>query len=218
MSRDDNQRERLARIERRVRAALAVLGVALVALNAYLIARLVSDLQQARQAEPPGLTALEARPQAEEALEAIMRERGLEKSPPLKDATATWQLPGDEAAMRAGRGEWQFDYLASEVGEVWIFTVNQDGAWLSLRQTLSREPYQLVPIAWRLDSPEAIQVALVAGGQAFIEARPETRVTLRLTTEAAEGFVLWKATFEASDGSTRTFEVDAASGEVRSVR
>jgi hypothetical protein len=218
MARDENQRERLARIDRRVRVALAVLGVALVALNAYLIARLVRDLQQVHQTEPQGLTAQEARPQAEEALETIMRERGLEKSPPLEDATTTWQLPDDEAAMRAGQGEWQFDYLASEVGEVWIFTVNRDGAWLALRQTLSREPYQLMPIAWRLDSPEAIQVALAAGGQAFIEARPETKVTLRLTTEAAEGFVLWKATFEASDGSTRTFEVDAASGEVRSVR
>jgi hypothetical protein len=120
--------------------------------------------------------------------------------------------------MRAGQGEWQFDYLSSEVGETWTFTANQDGAWLSLRRPLSREPYQLVPVAWRLDSPEAIQVALAAGGQAFIDARPETSVTLRLTTEAAEGFVLWKATFEASDGSTRTFEIDAASGEVRSVR
>jgi hypothetical protein len=217
MARGDNRHERLSRVERRVRAALIVLGVALVALNAYLIARLAIDLQQASQAEPQGFTALEARPRVEEAVEAIMRERGLEKPPPLEDAIVTWQLPDDAAAMQAGRGEWQFDYLSSEAGEAWTFTAGPDGAWLSLRRPLSREPYQLVPIAWRLDSPEAIQVALAAGGQAFIDARPETSVTLRLTTEAAEGFVLWKATFEASDGSTRTFEIDAASGEVRSV-
>jgi hypothetical protein len=217
MSRDENQHERLSRVERRVWTALIVLGVALVALNAYLIARLVINVQQARQAEPQGLTAQEARPQVEEALEAIVRERRLEEPPPLEDVTAIWQLPGDGAAMRAGRGEWLFDYLANDGHEIWTFTVNQEGVQFSLRGPVSREPYQLVPVAWRLDSPDAINVALAAGGQAFIDSHPETEVTLRLTTSAIEGFVLWKVTFRAPDNSALTAEIDAASGEVRSV-
>ncbi|MCA9969524.1 MAG: hypothetical protein KC425_04870 [Anaerolineales bacterium] len=133
----------------------------------------------------------------------------------LLDATATWPTGATEADVRAGSATWGYTFYSPGTARVALITVLGDKA-----QLVSESEYQAPTTpasigAWVIDSEQAVDIFLNAGGAAFMRDNGVTTLIMQLTTSSADGRVIWLASlFGEENGRSFTMRIDATSGDV----
>lgn len=162
--------------------------------------------------EQPGQTAVLAYAAAQQAA------RGWQTDAVLLNATASWPQGAGELLIASGQAEWRFTFYSPQAGQAAFirFDDNQQAVVQSTSAyTPTSEP--VAATAWTIDSVEATQIFLDAGGRDFLNQEQITVFNMSLEAENTDNpnQLTWALSMLAP-GSNRalTLTIDATNGAV----
>jgi hypothetical protein len=133
----------------------------------------------------------------------------------LLKATATWPQGSDRATLLSGKSTWNFTYYSAAAQLTIVVSLVEEEATLGTTRPVDAAFSPVSASNVKLDSHEAIQALLNAGGAEFMDQHGVTTLTATLSTDTAENRVEWfLSLFSVGDGKSFTAFIDAASGEI----
>ncbi|MCA9946242.1 MAG: hypothetical protein H6656_09725 [Ardenticatenaceae bacterium] len=135
----------------------------------------------------------------------------------LLNAQATWPQGTTATDLRQGKTTWGFTFYAASVQKIAIVSVVEDTAVVVSEGPHNQEAPILSVTGWNLDSQEAIESFLNAGGNSFIESAGVSTLTMALFTDDQErnGRMEWQISlFSLQTNQALTVRLDATSGEL----
>lgn len=163
-------------------------------------------------AELQGVTALTGFAQARQAA------RSWQADAQLVTATATWPVSRDAALLSAGQENWRFSFYSPGADAANTVTVVNGNATVLGERPISTLIEARDASGWRVDSDEAIEKMLDAGGDSFLRNYGSANLTVALDTTAGDGIV-WNVALVINQARrSLTATIDATSGTVLDVQ
>ncbi len=150
------------------------------------------------------------------ALVAAEREAGnWQADAKLLTVSSSWAAR-EGRSYSSGISSWAFTYYSPAETAVAQITVNNNQASPAL---ISDTDVVLTPMeisgGWKVDSPEAVNLALESGGNDFLSSKRDTSLTMSLNTAGDNGRVEWLISlFDEQSEDFIAVRLDATSGEV----
>ncbi len=133
----------------------------------------------------------------------------------LLNTSATWPQGSTAQDLLTGETTWSFTFYSPQTSSTALISVVENVATL-----LSTSQYQaadsvLSATGWQLDSQDAIEQFLAAGGADFIRDNGITTLTIMLSTSNENNRIEWFISlFGDQTLRSLTMRIDATSGEV----
>jgi hypothetical protein len=197
--------------------AAAILGVALVAVLAYVVLGQGSSPGATASAPENQTTATTPTRSPVELWEAYEQARSAARArlpdAALVSASTQWQQP-DEPALLAGAFDWSFVFYSPEKRST-LDVVYSAGAAQVVKETqVWVSPGVLEEGKWRAGPRDALLAFLAYGGRPFLEKHPEAVVDLNLGPGDGEATVWTVVALDVSDRGVLAVSVDAESGAI----
>jgi hypothetical protein len=193
--------------ERRTRLLLWVLAAAVVLVYGTLALAVLQSRQPPASNEEEAFTAKTAYTRAE----AVAK--GWQEDARLVSARAAWGN-ATESGFREGKTSWAFYFLSPQARQIRIFSVTAEEAVGTRTMDALSISDGIDLTLWQVDSPQAIQLFLDEGGQAFLDQHPDAGVNLQLILDEQNRQVWMASGFSGSDQASLTVILDAQTGEV----
>ena len=135
----------------------------------------------------------------------------------LLNAQATWPQGTTASDLLQGETSWGFTFYSAAAEKIAIVSVVEDMATVVSEGPHQQEAPILSVSGWNLDSQEAIETFLAAGGSSFLENAGVSTLTMALYADDQErnGRMEWQVSlFSLQTNQALTVRLDATSGEV----
>lgn len=135
----------------------------------------------------------------------------------LLNAQATWPQGSTVSDLRQGETTWGFTFYSAAAEKIAIVSVVEDTAVVVSEGPHKQEAPILSVTGWNLDSKDAIETFLSAGGNSFLENAGVSTLTMALYADDQErnGRMEWQISlFSLQTNQALTVRLDATSGEV----
>ena len=135
----------------------------------------------------------------------------------LLNAQATWPQGTTASDLLQGETSWGFTFYSAAAEKIAIVSVVEDTATIVSEGPHQQEAPILSVSGWNLDSQEAIETFLAAGGSSFLENAGVSTLTMALYADDQErnGRMEWQVSlFSLQTNQALTVRLDATSGEV----
>ena len=135
----------------------------------------------------------------------------------LLNAQATWPQGTTVTDLLQGETTWGFTFYSAAAEKIAIVSVVEDTAVVVTEGPHQQEAPILSATGWNLDSKDAIEAFLAAGGNSFMETAGVSTLTMALFADDQErnGRMEWQISlFSLQSNQALTVRLDATSGEV----
>ncbi len=137
----------------------------------------------------------------------------------LMTAQATWPQGATAALLKQGETSWAFTFYSPDAEQIAIFSVVEDKVNLVSQGDHQQTGPLLSASGWNLDSQDAIEAFLAAGGNTFLANGGVSTLTMALLANDVEGNgrLEWQISlFSTQTGQSFTMRLDATSGDILS--
>ncbi|RMG95498.1 MAG: hypothetical protein D6706_11925 [Chloroflexi bacterium] len=135
----------------------------------------------------------------------------------LWQASATFPQGASAEELKEGEIAWGFVFYAPGTGKTAVISVTGDQASLISEGSMQLDTPPLDISGWKLDSRDAVQLFLDAGGADFIAQEGITTLTMTLSlgNQSGNNRMEWLISlFATQNGRSFTMRIDATSGEI----
>lgn len=161
--------------------------------------------------ETPGQTARVAYASAQQAA------RNWQTDAILLNASAAWPQGADELLLSNGQSEWRYTFFSKQAGEAAFITVNENQPQLLSTSRYTQAETPVATTAWNIDSIDAVQIFMNAGGREFMRQEGVTLFNMFLTADnvSGNGRIEWNVSLVSPQSSKALeLQIDATNGDI----
>lgn len=135
----------------------------------------------------------------------------------LLNATGNWPQGATVEQIKTGQATWGFSFYSESAQQLAIISVVDETVSIISQTEHTPTTAILEATGWNIDSREAIDILLKAGGSDFIKNETAPTLMMMMTTDNAkgDGRILWQVNLvSVANGRAFKMQIDAASGEI----